>query len=424
MAGETVVWEGGAAAIAQVDTVQITGYDAGTTYTLTVGDKEISVTGTTDADGTAAALSAAWNLSTEPEVAEITATVATDTVTLTSDTPGVSHTVTSSVAGAAGTIGAVTSSTANSGPNDAAVATNWSTNIVPAITQHVVFENSTVSCLYNIAAAADIATFTSKSTFTGTIGLPRNNPAGYVEYRPQYFHVGVKIVTVDIGQGSGNGSSRINVEVGDLDTANMAVNVSKAALPVVTGVPAFLFKMATQTSGNDVDPFVVNRGTVGIGFYAGDTAVVETLSVGFIESAISDSDVKIGDTVTALTTVEQSGGSIESESTFATFNQIGGSCTLSEDAAIGTVANLNNGNLFHTSTGTIAEVHVNGGAVFDLRRDGRSRTVSLATIYQGGAIYDPNKTVTWSADIDLFRCGLPDVTLDIGEHFTLGIGSI
>ena len=67
----TTVWQGGAAAIAQVADTQIDGYDGGSTYSLVVGNKKITVAAVTDADATAAALSAAWNLSTEPEVATI-----------------------------------------------------------------------------------------------------------------------------------------------------------------------------------------------------------------------------------------------------------------------------------------------------------------------------------------------------------------
>ena len=59
-------WLGIATEVAQIDTVQINGYDAATTYKLTVGGFVISVLGDTDVNGTAAALAAAWNASTHP----------------------------------------------------------------------------------------------------------------------------------------------------------------------------------------------------------------------------------------------------------------------------------------------------------------------------------------------------------------------
>ncbi|GAG42882.1 unnamed protein product, partial [marine sediment metagenome] len=106
----TNYYEGGAVAVAQVDTCQVTGYDVDTTYTLTVGDQTVSAIAEGSVDATAQELAALWNASTHPYFATITAEDAADIVTLTADTAGVEFVCTSSVAGGAGTIGAVTSS--------------------------------------------------------------------------------------------------------------------------------------------------------------------------------------------------------------------------------------------------------------------------------------------------------------------------
>ncbi len=413
----TIVWQGGAASIAQVDTVQITGYDAGTTYKLTVGDKTVSVTGTTDADGTAAALSAAWNLSTEPEVAEITATVATDTVTLTSDTPGTSHIVTSSVAGAAGTIGAVTESVPNSGPNDVAVLTNYSSNTLPGPGDDLVCEHSSVDMLYNLdALTGNIDGFTAKSTFTGGVGLPRNNALGYVEYLPTALELGTSINNIDIGSGTGvgDGSGIMNLAVGNL-TAALDVNISKTANSATPGVPAVLLTTGTQS---DVTTINVNRGTVGIAFYAGETAVVDVLKIGFIESVSSDSGVIVSDGVT-LTTLDVSGGVSECRANIATLNKTGGTLTIAGSATLG-AGNLFGGIVYYTSVGTYTTIHNNGGSTLDFRRDARSRTGTFTFVYQGSFTYDPDETVDFTNDIDLVQCGIEDITLSIGQNFTLG----
>jgi hypothetical protein len=125
-------WKGKAPAVAQVSTVQVTGYDASTSYRLTVGGIVIAVNGTTDANGTAAALAAAWNASTHPYCTGVTASSNTSTVTLTADTAGVPFVVTSSVSGGTGTIGSVTLGTASAGPNDFTTAANWE-NGVPVV---------------------------------------------------------------------------------------------------------------------------------------------------------------------------------------------------------------------------------------------------------------------------------------------------
>ena len=73
----TKYWKGTATAVAQVSSATVTAYDAATTYKITVGAGNntvvISAPGTTDANGTAAALRTAWNASTHPYCAGITA---------------------------------------------------------------------------------------------------------------------------------------------------------------------------------------------------------------------------------------------------------------------------------------------------------------------------------------------------------------
>src|SRR5437870_1231320 len=100
---------GGASAIAQVSTVTITADDVTTTYKLTINGKVISTLGTgVSTTATAAALAAAWAASTAGEALEVVATSSVAVVTLTGKSDGTPFTVTSSVSGGAGTIGAVT----------------------------------------------------------------------------------------------------------------------------------------------------------------------------------------------------------------------------------------------------------------------------------------------------------------------------
>ena len=96
----TRIWRGDAVDIAQVVTVQVTADDSSTTYTITINNKDVSVAGSgVDVDTTAAALQAALDASTIPEFAEVTWTVATDTITGTADTAGKPFTATSSATG-------------------------------------------------------------------------------------------------------------------------------------------------------------------------------------------------------------------------------------------------------------------------------------------------------------------------------------
>jgi hypothetical protein len=144
-------WIGGASAVAQVTTVQVTAYDAASTYKLTVGAQVISTIAAGGVNATATALAAAWNASTHPYFAAVTAVASTDTVTLTADTAGVPFVVTSSKTGGTGTIGAASTSTASAGPNDYSTAANWSLGAVPVNSDEVYIRGNVVVILWGLA---------------------------------------------------------------------------------------------------------------------------------------------------------------------------------------------------------------------------------------------------------------------------------
>lgn len=168
-------WLGQTVAVAQTATVQITAYDAATTYKLTVGGVVVSTVGTGGtASTTATALAAAWNASTHVYFTGVTASANTDTVTLTADTAGVPFTATSSVTGGTGTIGSVTAGTANAGPNVLAAA-NFDSGSLPSNGDTVIFEDSAVDMLWALDAMTSVTTLTiiRYPTYTGKIGLNR-----------------------------------------------------------------------------------------------------------------------------------------------------------------------------------------------------------------------------------------------------------
>lgn len=122
--------------------------------------------------------------------------------------------------------------TANASVSDVNDAQNWLriTNPAPGVRQlpqngdDMVLANSNVPLLYNLEALATVqlASFTRWQTMTGNIGLPENNPNGYVEWRPTYFKfigpagsVPAGGLSMILGYGStGNGPSRERYNVG------------------------------------------------------------------------------------------------------------------------------------------------------------------------------------------------------------------
>lgn len=166
-------WKPKAIAVAQVATVQVTGFDASTTYKLTVAGVDlVSEPGTTNADTTATNISNAWNNSTHPYATGITASVSTDTVTLTADVAEVPFTVTSSVSGGSGTIGSVTTTTSPTGPHTLDDATNWDGQTLPSSSDTIIFRDSSINVSWGLDGLSTTGhTLKIEQSYTGRIGL-------------------------------------------------------------------------------------------------------------------------------------------------------------------------------------------------------------------------------------------------------------
>jgi hypothetical protein len=417
----THIWKGDLVAIAQVDSITPANVEIGDIFKITCNGRTVQTIATaiTVANVTAG-LTAAWNASTQPEHAEITAADMTTYVKLTADTAGKPFTVTTSTVNG----GAVDDQTllraavtANQGPNVWA-AGNFDSAVLPVDGDTVIIEASSVDCLYELDQnAVDLAALTIKQSYAGKLGLPRTNPGGYVEYRPQYLTINsaaAGAITINIGEGDGNGSGRIKVNTGGGQATLAIYNKGGRA---ETGVPCLVWK-GTHASN------VVNlvRGDLGVAVFSGETATIATLNVGWMTSQTSDALLVCG-SGTTLSTVNAYGGTIELNSALTTLTQGAAILTLRGTGTI-TTWHLDGGIGFHCSNGTITTLNVGGGARVDFRQDLRARIVTNCNAYQGATIQDPNKSVTWTNGICLQRCKAEDVTLDVGEHVKLTPGAI
>lgn len=240
-------WIGGAPAVAQKTTVQITNYDATTTYMITVGGIIISVPGSGGSDTTVAtALAAAWNASTHPYATPVTAASLTDTITFTADNAGVPFIITSAVSGGSGTIGAATASVASSGPNDYSTAANWSLGAIPANSDNVYIRNIIIPVLWGLAQSGVAPSLLLiEQTFTGRLGLPYqkftisngNYDSTVPEYRATYLATGAAVVRIGENYSSAQtaGSSLVKVDTGTTNTAWLiyASGTSDDGLPAI-----------------------------------------------------------------------------------------------------------------------------------------------------------------------------------------------
>ncbi len=424
-------WRGDAMEIAEVKTITVGGVWAnGDTASMTANGKSVTVTfgnGIPTTDQVAAALKAAWegdavtaygetrNITGNlvPEFNEITGTVASSVVTLTHDTKGVPFTITVSETSAAGTLSLATP-TAATGPNNLNEAANWSPSGVPIAGDDVWFDDSDVDVLYNLDALAAVTLNSLRITkrFSGKIGLPRintSNSAGdYIEYRPTYLEMAGVTTTMEVQ----SNSSRLKL---DTKATAAVVNVDAAGSGNSSEIPAILWK---GTHANNA--LNVRRGQVGVALFAGETATIGNLRVSFDTNIHGDAAVNLGTGVT-WTTMDQTGGTITTQSGGTTISKTNGELTLATGNV--TTLNLNGGNTYYSGDGTLGTVKINSGALLDLSRDMRACAITTLDIYAGGKFKDPFKRVTTLA-LDLEQAALDDVELDLGTNFKITRGAV
>lgn len=401
-----VRWEGKAQAIAQVDTVTIAlTWAQNDTITLTINTKSIVVTiGTlTSTAQVATTLKEAWEGETLTDTSasvspsggksdisehnEITATVSGSVVSFTHDTAGVPYTMTVTEATAGDGTATEATATSATGPNFWSNADNWDTGSVPVSTDDVYFDNSAVSVLYGLdQSAVTLTSLTIARSYTGEIGLPKQNAAGYVEYRDDYLQISA--TTITIGRGDGTGSPRMKIDCGSVATT---VNVESTGTSIETGIEALLWKGTNVANVIDVQD-----GDVGIAIHGGEAANLATLRC-------NTGNIRCGDGVVFAggATVDNEAATLALFSDVTTINTFSGQTTVGGTADVTTLT-INGGTVFYDSNGTVTTLTVGGtgiNSVLDCSRDNRAMTVTNGTIELNGDIIDPQRRVTYSNNL-------------------------
>lgn len=419
-----VRWTGGAAAVAQVTTFAFGGtWEATDLIRVVIGSKKYDFTaGSTTTATVVSSLVTTWNAlssSDYPEFAEITASANTTTLTLTADTAGVPFTATltpletgggaadAQTIEGAGTATTGTAATAATGPNHWDDARNWSGGAVPVNSDNVYIENSAVHIRYGLAqSGVTLTSLNIAASFTGDIGLADVNSFGstaYLEYRSQYLAIGA--TTINIGDGAGQGSGRLKINTGSVQTT---MNVRGTATGAEQDLEALIWK-GTHAS-NAVN---ISRGSVGVAVYGGEVATIATLRVGYQTSQLTDSQVRIGAGIT-LATLNQSGGQVRLGAGLTTVAKTGGELTI--EAGSVTTLTDDDGTTTYKGTGTITTLNAGHKAFIDFGQDMRGRTVTDASFYSGCRMEDPFSTVTWTNPPRVVRATLEDVSLNFGVN--------
>ena len=416
----TTLWAPNQAAVAQVRTYTFTAPSSvGNTYNATINGKTVTYSSIA-ADTAALAATGLFNLlnlstGIAPELTEIqfansSAGVMTATARV-AGTPFAGVTVNgvanqglvlSTGNGLANGIATV-ETTASASPSDVNDAQNWlritppapGVRAIPVNGDDVVVANTAVSLLWNLdrLVAVQFNTYTRWQSFTGTIGLPENNPVGYTEWRATYFRFvgpqgsvpagGLQVV---LGYGSGAGPTRERYDVGSQPVTLTCLAAGQAADE--WGI-RFLGVHTANT-------FTALGGvTLGIATAPGEIASLSSSKV----DGGATVGIGAGVTWTAASTLTTFGGAAVLNSAPATISGNSGTqFTFPTDSLTWTAITVQGGcNLTWLAGGTITTLTMSNGCILDKSRDARGLTVTNSTIDGDScAFIDPLNAITYT----------------------------
>lgn len=415
----TAYWAPNQAPIAQVETYTFTAPSSiGNTYTATINGKSVTYS-SVSGDTAASAATALFNLlnislSIAPELTEITFANPSDgVITATAKTPGTPF---ANVPGTSlglvlstgnGLAGGITTAhtTANASPSDVSDAQNWMrvTSPAPGVRQlpqngdDVVIANSSVPLLWNLdqLANTEFNTYTRWQSFTGTIGLPENNPNGYTEWRATYFKFngpqgsvpsgGLQMV-LGFNSGSGSGPSR---ERYNLQSSQVTMTVLAAGSPA----DEYGIRFLGVHTANALK--ILGAASVGVAMFPGEISSLSTSTVG------NGATIGVGEGVTwtAGSTLNLFGSlGILNAAPATLVLENGAQATITEDGLTWTTVTARGGStLSFIAGGTITTLTMETSASLDKSQDARALTITNSTIDGDTCLFnDPLNSITFT----------------------------
>jgi hypothetical protein len=375
MPATTWNWIGSATPVPQVDVRVPAAIAAGNLFGVQRNGKKVEVVAPSGvAADVTALLATAVNTSTIPEFRnEIQAADLAGTISFTSKTPGKPFPATYYAAvgtgGGAPTFNASGAQTASSGPNHFDSLGNWISAAgafgIPITGDTVIFEGNNVPLLYSLnQPGITLAKMDIRETYNGLIGLPRFNGI-YWEDRDTYLKIGTTILR--------NSSRAQRVKIDNAAILADVVADTQASPIDPEANAAFLWK--GTNAGNT---FSVQRGYVGVGYFAGELATVNNLSVAFKTSRDSDANVWCGPNVTLSGTITKSGGTLRLKTGFDTLKQLDGQTYIEGDGLnIATLLQTSGGIVYYSSNGTIAKLVGDDDAIVNFNGDIRPKNVTV-----------------------------------------------
>jgi hypothetical protein len=403
----TAIFIGNQALVAQVLNLPVTAVALGGTIAVTINTKVVSytcVSGETLASAAAnlAALLAACQF---PEFLESTwaqSTTTANIVTVTANTPGTPIYSTRgwgvSVSATGGAAISLVQVQPNLSPSDIADPLNWLRNGVNALPQNgdnFIISNTDVPLLWNLDQFPVPGSFTRWQDFTGTIGLPENNPSGYVEYRPTYLScVGQtssssssspsnQIVAI-IGQGTiGSGPTRERYNFGS-NPVKWVVNAA--------GSPEDDYAVRILGT-NAATTLQVTGVTVGVGMLPGESAAFATAVVD------GSGALDVGQNVTVGQSVSLFGATLNlyCACPVVSAQQSAQVTVLSTQLAYPSFTMMTGSTLVWNSDSNVTVLALQNGSTMDCSQDVRPFTIGTLTIDADTCqVNDPNNRTQWT----------------------------
>lgn len=399
------IFRGGAGAVAQVDKATPAAVESGDTFTMTITDHLGAVGSVTHANADedeAATVTGLYDLAVAAKAAgevpwtRITATDDTSYVSLTADTAGMPFALVCSKTGTGTLTRAAV--TAVSGPNLLSVADNYQGGAIPVgdTDALIIPADCAYSIYYEDLSAIALTALDIEKGYSGDIAcaaLPLlfdltgagtiANLAGTGNIHLGLQGSGAVINIREAGVGSGAGTYGMNLSVGE------AVQVINIML---------------DSPG----------GRVGLAAIPGQVAEFATIKV-------TQGEVKIGSGVT-VTDIITSGGITHCEATpTGDIINTGGQfyregCCAAVNWFVYAPAKA-----YERSGGNVSGTIAVAG-VIDASQDLRSRTWAVTVVHKGGKIIDPGKTIIFTANLELHRCGLEAV--DRGDHMDVVFSAV
>lgn len=382
-------FRGDAAAVRQISKFQVTGAGAvNDTVVVTINRKV--VTAIVPAAPTAATVAAAIAAA----LAAATAFLEIQEATWTSDSGGWVYGTSATAGSPFGpptvavtgtvTVGAVTTPTVNAGPNCWSTAGNWSLNTPPVTGDDVDLIDCNVDIKWDLDQnGVTLASLNIYSSYTGRIGLPSTNVAGYFEFREQYLKISTTLCTIGIGLGSGSAMIKLNT-----GTNATTIDVVSTGTPQTQGAPVLWW-----IGVNGANVVTINSGYVGLAYELETVATVGTINVG--QSTVGPI-VQMGVGLT-WTTVNAMGGTTYALSGGTTLTTFPGAKFYTTGVANCNITTWNgSGGTFVPNAPGIVGTSTMSGAELDMTQDPRAKTFTNMTANHGSIINDPDKRIAWT----------------------------